>query len=59
MRVLFIYTISVTIIFASQEEPSFIASNQQLYDFYEWIIFGKKKYCWKKIFDISELFSVI
>ena len=33
MCVLFIYTISISIICASQEEPSLIASNQQGYDF--------------------------
>ena len=33
--ILFIYTISVSIICVSQGEPSFIASNQQIYDFYK------------------------
>ena len=32
----------------SQEEPSLIAaSNQQIYDFYKWIIFEKKRHCGK------------
>ena len=35
MCVLFIYTISISIIYVSQEEPSLIASNQQIYDFYK------------------------
>ena len=30
--VLFVYTISITIICVSQEGPSLIASNQQIYD---------------------------
>ena len=33
--VLFIYTISISIICASQEEPSLIATNQQIYDIYK------------------------
>ena len=33
--VLFIYTISIRIICVSQEEPSLIVSNQQIYDFYK------------------------
>ena len=45
--VLLIYTISVSIICVSQEEPSPIASDQQMYDFYKWIIFEKKRYCGK------------
>ena len=45
--VLFIYTISISIICVSQEEPSLIASNQQINDFYKWIIFEKKKHCGK------------
>ena len=32
--VLFIYTISIRIIYVSQEEISLIDSNQQIYDFY-------------------------
>ena len=46
--VLFIYTISISTNCISQEEFSFIASNQQIYDFYKSVIF-----------DISELFNVI
>ena len=45
--VLFIYTTSIIIICVWQEDPSFIASNQQTYDFYKWIIFEKKRYCGK------------
>ena len=52
----FIYTIFISIICVSQEEPSLIAYNQQIYNFYEWIIFEKKRHCGKWIFDISELF---
>ena len=44
--VLFIYTISISIICVSQKEPSHIASNQQV----------KKRHCGKCIFYISELF---
>ena len=54
--VLFIYTISISIICVSQEEPSLIACNQQICDFYNWIIFDKKRHCGKWSFDISELF---
>ena len=42
--------------FVLQEEASLIASNQQTYDFYKWIIFEKKRHSGKEIFDISELF---
>ena len=28
----------------SQEEFSFIASNEQIYDFYKWVIFEKKRH---------------
>ena len=45
--VLFIYTISISIICVSQEKPSLIASNQQIYDIYKWIIFEKKRHCGK------------
>ena len=31
----FIYTISISIVCVSQEEPSLIVSNQQMYDFYK------------------------
>ena len=44
---LFIYAISVCIICVSQEVPSLAASNQQIYDFYKWIIFEKKRHCGK------------
>ena len=37
------------------EEPSLIASNQQIYDLYKWIIFEKKRHPGKQFFDISEL----
>ena len=33
--VLFIYAISISIICVLQEEPSLIASKQQIYDFYK------------------------
>ena len=56
---LFVYTISISIICVSQEECSFIPSNQQMCDFYKWVIFKKKRLCEKLIFDISELFNVI
>ena len=42
----------------SHEELSLIASNQQICDFYKWIIFEKKIHWGKQIFDISELCSV-
>ena len=49
--VLFICTICISIICVSQEEPSLIASNQQIYinryNFYKWIIFWKEKTLWK------------
>ena len=45
--VLFIYTVSISIICVSQEEPNLIASNQQMYDFYKWIIFEKESHCGK------------
>ena len=44
VRVLFIYTISISIICVSQEKPSLIVSNQQIYDFYKYIIFEKKRH---------------
>ena len=53
--VLFIYTISISIIRVSWEESSLVTSNQQIYDFYKWIIFEKKRHCGKYIFDIIEL----
>ena len=38
MCVLFIYTISISIICVSQEEPSLKAYNQHIFDFYMWIV---------------------
>ena len=40
--VLFIYTMSISTICASQEKPHFIATNQQIYDFYKLIIWKRK-----------------
>ena len=54
--VLFIYTIFVSIICVLWEEPSLIASNQQIYDFYKRIIFENKRHSGKNTFDLSELF---
>ena len=54
--VLFIYTISISILCVSREEGSLTESNQQIYDFYKWVIFEKQRHCRKWIFDISELF---
>ena len=45
--VFFIYTIYISIIYVAQEERSLIASNQQISDFYKWIIFEKKSHCGK------------
>ena len=42
--VLFIYATSTSIICVWQEELSFIASNQQIYDLHKWVIFEKKKH---------------
>ena len=42
--VLFIYTISISVICVSQEETDLIASNQQIYDFYKLIIEIFEKY---------------
>ena len=42
MYVLFIYTILISIILVLQEERGLIASNEQVYDFYKWVIFEKK-----------------
>ena len=41
-----VYTISIYFYFK--------ASNQEIYDFYKWIIFKKERLCGEKIFDISE-----
>ena len=38
----FICTISISIVYVLQEEPSLIASNQQIYDFNMWIFFKRK-----------------
>ena len=38
------------------EKNSIIKSNQQIYDFYKWVIFEKKRHCGKVNFDINELF---
>ena len=57
--VLFGYTISIgtsaSIICVSQEDLSVIASNQNICDFYERVIFEKKRHVGKYILDISEL----
>ena len=45
--VLFIYIIPISIICVWQEKPSLIASNQQICDFYKWVIFEKKNHCGK------------
>ena len=42
MYVLFIYIILISIILVLQEERDLIASNEQVYDFYKWVIFEKK-----------------
>ena len=39
MCALFIYTISISIVFASQEVLTPIESNQQVHDFAKWVIF--------------------
>ena len=56
MCVLFIYTISISVICVSQAEPSLTASNQQIYYFYKCIIFLKRRHCRNKISDIIGLF---
>ena len=52
--VLFIYTISISIICVLQKEPSLVASNQQIYDFFKWIIFEKRRHCrsFQEIFNM-------
>ena len=47
VSVLFIYTISISINCVSLEEISLIASNEQIYTFYKWVIFWKKTHCGK------------
>ena len=41
--VLFIYTISISIPCISWEELSLMESNQQIYDFYKWVVFEKQR----------------
>ena len=41
----FIYTISISILWVSREEISFIESNQQICDFDKWANFEKQKHC--------------
>ena len=45
--ILFIYTIFISIICVSQEELSLIASNEQIYDFYNWAFFLTENAFWK------------
>ena len=47
MSVLFISTISISIICATQEKSTLIASNQQKHDFHKWIIYENKRHCGK------------
>ena len=47
---------SVSIFCVSEELLSLTASNQQICDFYKWVIFEKKRHYGKKILNISELF---
>ena len=54
--VLFFYTISITIICVLQKALGLAASNQQIYDFYNWVIFEKKKYIVESKFLISDKF---
>lgn len=53
--VLFIYTIFISFICVSLEEAIYIASHQQIYDFYKRIIFEEKRHG-KWFFYINELF---
>ena len=58
--VLFIYTISITIICVLQKELGLAASNQQIYDFYKWVIFEKKNTLLKVNFWYQiNLFTII
>ena len=41
--ILFIYTIFVSNLCVSQE--GLVESNQQIYDFYKWMIFKKQRHC--------------
>ena len=54
--VLFIYTISISITCVLQEEPSFLASNQQIWLF-QVNNFGTEKTLWKVNFSIFKFFS--
>ena len=54
--VLFIYTISISIVCVSQEELNLIESNQHIYGFFKWAIFKKQRHLERFVFDISELF---
>ena len=56
--VLFIYTMSISIIWDSQEELKFYCIFNRCH-FLKWIIFEKKRNCGKWIFDISQLLSVM
>ena len=52
--VLLIYTISITCV--SQEEPTLIACNQQVYDFYKWIIECNKGSCCEHVTDGANIY---
>ena len=45
VRDLLIYTIFVNILCVSQEWLSLVKFNQQIYDFYKGVIFGKQRHC--------------
>ena len=45
--ILFIYNVSTSIICVSVEELTLIESNQQICDFYKWVIFKKQRHCGK------------
>ena len=48
---------SISIFCVSEVWLSLTASNQQICDFYKWVIFEKKRHYGKKILNISELFT--
>ena len=50
--VLFIYTISISIICVLQGKPSIIAPNQQIYDLCKWIILEKERRCGKFLISV-------
>ena len=50
--VLLIYTISISILCVSQEGFRLVESNQQIYNFYKWVILKRKN-----IVDLSSVFS--